>query len=54
MLMELHRVDAGVPASRGPDQFRRGVSHPGQRLLRPAAALSDQKHERARPAQLAR
>lgn len=53
VLSFLDRVDAGVSATWGSDQLWGRVSHPGQRLLCPAAALSDQKHEWTRPAQLA-
>lgn len=48
------RLHAGVPAPGGSHQPGGGVAQSGQRLLRPAAALPDQKHERARAAQLAR
>lgn len=49
----LNRINAGVPATWGSHQFWGGISHAGQCLLCPATALSDQKHEWARPTQLA-
>lgn len=48
------RLYAGVFASWGSERLGGGLRHPRQCLLCAAAALSVQKHERARPAQLAR
>lgn len=48
------RLYAGVFASWGSESLGGGLRHPRQCLLCAAAALSVQKHERARPAQLAR
>lgn len=54
LVLPLVRCHAGFPATRESDQFWGGIPVPGQRLLRPAAALSDRNHERPRAAQLAR